>query len=78
MRDETALFSQPGSVNADVVLRQEILEILDRRDAAAAVIVHPARELSVAISCSICAMPKNENAATTRMHILGYRISRAG
>ena len=40
--EEKIDFAQPGSAVRDVVLRQEILEILDRRDAAAAVLVHPA------------------------------------
>lgn len=42
MRDEKVSFAQPGSAVADVVLREEILNILDRRDAAAELMLHPA------------------------------------
>ena len=55
MRDEKVSFSQPGSAVADIVLRQEILDLLDRRDAAAAVIVHPAPPQPALVSSALVA-----------------------
>jgi hypothetical protein len=41
LKDDKVPFANPGSAVADVVLRQEILNILDRRDAAAELMIHP-------------------------------------
>jgi hypothetical protein len=41
LKDDKVPFANPGSAVADVALRQEIMEILDRRDAAGVLTLHP-------------------------------------
>ena len=41
LKDDKVPFANPGSAVADVVLRQEIMEMLDRRDAAGVLTLHP-------------------------------------
>ena len=42
MKDDKVPFANPGSAVADIVLRRDIMNMLDQRDAAAVLMLHPA------------------------------------
>ena len=58
LKDDNVNFANPGIAVADAVLRQEIMELLDRRDAAGVLTLHPPPVQQPDVSAFKTCMPR--------------------